>query len=711
MKIRLNTEKERYIETVTHLQAWLCRTVTKGRSKDPVYYIQQPCFLDTETSWNHDEENPIGWIYQWCLEFKGQYCIGRKPSDLINELKFLHDYYDLNEKRRLVCYIHNASYDHTYLYKQLRDEFGEPKILAIKAHKILTALYDGIEIRCTWLLSNMSLDSWGEKLGCKVRKMVGAVDYDLIHYQDTNELTHTDWEYMVNDVASLKCCVYTEMIQAGDTVATIPLTSTGYVRRDCRREAWKEEGFRKWFASTKMEAHTFLPALYSYAGGLTHGNRYYAGVTVCRELVGYDIGHDDYKSFYPAEDELEYMPMGKLDCYYLRSESPEPLPEEELVEHLNTQCCIMLVAFQNLRLKKEVTCPCISKHKIANYWDCTFTINDRGVIGTDNGRTINCIGNPLIYCTELDFYWICDQYDTDGIDVLELYTSERGRDRDAILKVTNEYFKGKETLPKDTYFYHKQKNKLNAIYGMKSTNPIREDVSLDLMTGLWSESRDLSEENVNKVLDRYYGSHNSFNYFLHGVYITSWARSRLLQAIRDVYGYENFLYADTDSCYYIKKPEIEPRLKAFNQMRIEQNKKYGLGVVNRDGDVSYYGVLESEKDLKKFRFLHAKCYAYVDMNDKLSCTIAGVTANNKKLKDDPNYMTREQELGDIDNLTDGMTFVECGGSNSKYVDREPEIITIEGHTTEVASACIIRKTTKKIGGTVEGFNIYEVEEL
>ena len=708
MKIKLNTEKERYIETVSHIVPGYCRTVTKGRSKDPVYYIQQPAFLDTETAWNHDENNPIGWLYQWCLEFKGQYCIGRKPSDLIRELKTLHDHYELNEKRRLVLYIHNASYDHTYIYKQMRDTFGDPKILAIKAHKILTALYDGIEIRCSWLLSNMSLDSWGEKLSCKVRKLVGAIDYEVIRYQDS-PLTYTDWCYMVNDVAALKCCVYTEMIQSGDTVANIPLTSTGYVRRDCRREAWKEEGFRKWFASTRLTYQTFIPSLGAYAGGLTHGNRYYAGITVDYDKIGYYIGHDDYKSFYPAEDELEYMPMSKLTCYYLRSETREPLPQEELVELLNNYCCVMLVAFDDLRLKKGVTCPCISKHKLVNYWECTCTINDEGAIGTDNGRIINCLGSPMLYCTELDYYWICDQYETNGIDIIELYTAERGRDRDAILKVTNEYFKGKETLPKDNYFYHKQKNKLNAIYGMKSTCPVRQDVTLDIYNGEWKETRDLTPEHVDKVLDKYYQSHNSFNFYLHGIYITSWARSRLLQVIRDVYGYENFLYCDTDSVFYIKKPEITPRLEAFNKMRIEQNKKYDLGVINRDGDMSYYGVLESEKDIKKFRFLHAKCYAFVDKNDKLSCTIAGVTADNKKLKDDPDYMTREQELGNIDNLTDGMTFKECGGTNSVYIDHEPDILNIEGHITEIASACIIRRTTKTIGGTVEGFNVYEIE--
>ena len=115
-----------------------------------------------------------------------------------------------------------------------------------------------------------------------------------------------------------------------------------------------------------------------------------------------------------------------------------------------------------------------------------------------------------------------------------------------------------------------------------------------------------------------------------------------------------------------------------------------------------------EEDCKEFRFLHAKCYAYKDYDDKLHCTIAGVTSDNKKLKTDPDYKTREDELGSLDNLADGMTFKECGGTTSLYIDRDIEYIDIGKHVVEVAGACIIRQTEKQIGGTVDGFNIYEV---
>lgn len=254
MKIKLNCKEERYIETVDYFTLKSVNKIRKGKKKDPIYYLKQPVFLDTETSWNHDTENPLAWVYQWCMEFNGQYCIGRYVFDLIREFRKIYDYYELGDKKRLVIYVHNLSYDHQYIYKQLYKEFGAPEILAIKSHKILIARYGGLEFRCTWLLSNMSLDQWGAKLQAPVRKMVSAIDYDVIRYPD-DKLTYTDWLYMVNDVAALKCNTYLEMINECDTVANVPFTSTGYVRRDCRTASRHEDGYRKYFISTKLDVN------------------------------------------------------------------------------------------------------------------------------------------------------------------------------------------------------------------------------------------------------------------------------------------------------------------------------------------------------------------------------------------------------------------------------------------------------------------------
>ena len=702
MKIKLNAEKNKIIETCRKFKLTYQSMLHKPASK--ITYLRQPAFLDTETSHNHDDENPIGWIYQWCLEFSGQYCIGRKPSELVSVFRQLHDHYELGENKRLVCYVHNLSYDLVYIYKQLTIEFGEPKILAIKPHKILTATFDGIEFRCSYLLSNMSLSAWGKKLKCKVHKVDNGIDYQVIRYQNSR-LNKSDWYYMINDVAALKNCVYSEMVENDDNIVTIPLTSTGYVRRDCRRAFRKEEGSRDWFLKTRLDVDSYKANFFTYAGGLTHGNRFLAGETVK------NVEHVDFKSFYPANDQLRYLPMGRWEHVYNYVESHgKPFAMDRLKAFIEHKCCIMLVCFKNLFLRKYVTCPAISKSKVYNYPFVRFTINDAGTLGTDNGRVINAIGDVMLWLTELDYNWVIDQYKTDGLYLIDLFISDRGHDLDCIRDVTNEYFKVKETLEKDSYYYHKSKSRLNAIYGMKSTNPIRSQCEIDLTNGTWSDVRDMSDSHISETLDRYYKSYNSFNQFSHGVFITSWARSLLLYVIKNIIGYPNFIYGDTDSCFYKSNKKIDHKLAIFNQQIIDINKNLGLGVVNRKGKISYYGILEKESPCKKFRFLHSKCYAFVDMDDKLNCTIAGVTSDNKRLKDDPEYMTREQELQDIKNLKDGFIFTQCGGTSSLYVDYAPQTITLNGRTLEIAAACIIRQVTKTLGGTVDGFDLYEVSE-
>lgn len=143
----------------------------KGNPKKPVTYLKQPAFFDSETSYDHKaEKDPVGWVYQWAMEFNNEVVVGRNLVEWLLILKQINDYYELSEEKRLLCYIHNLSYDFTYFYQFLIGTFGEPEVLAVKAHKILCARFGGIEFRCSYLLSNMSLALWGDKLGSTVRK-------------------------------------------------------------------------------------------------------------------------------------------------------------------------------------------------------------------------------------------------------------------------------------------------------------------------------------------------------------------------------------------------------------------------------------------------------------------------------------------------------------------------------------------------------------
>ena len=62
--------------------------------------------------------------------------------------------------------------------------------------------------------------------------------------------------------------------------------------------------------------------------------------------------------------------------------------------------------------------------------------------------------------------------------------------------------------------------------------------------------------------------------------------------------------------------------------------------------------------------------------------------------------SRVQELGSIDELKNGKIFEQTGGTTCSYVEMKPNLVEINGHLTQVASAAIINETVKKIKGPI-----------
>ena len=111
--------------------------IKKGSKSNKIEICERWISLDTETSWNHDEENPISWIYQWAFKFGDYIATGRTPQEFILELKKIYNEYELNENRKIIIFVHNLSYDIQYLKNYLIEAFGEYKILAISAHHFI----------------------------------------------------------------------------------------------------------------------------------------------------------------------------------------------------------------------------------------------------------------------------------------------------------------------------------------------------------------------------------------------------------------------------------------------------------------------------------------------------------------------------------------------------------------------------------------------
>ena len=158
----------------------------------------------------------------------------------------------------------------------------------------------------------------------------------------------------------------------------------------------------------------------------------------------------------------------------------------------------------------------------------------------------------------------------------------------------------------------------------------------------------------------------------------------------EIIGYENFLYADTDSIFYISTPEIEEKIEQRNKEKYDHAVTIGA-YIEVDGKKITYDAFDDEgEDIVAFRFLHAKAYAYETSDGELHCTIAGVAHRDAK------GYTREQELGSIDELKDGKVFRRTGSTTVVYVEHEPKILDIDGHRIETAGAAVLLPTTKTI---------------
>lgn len=680
------------------------RTLKSSSPKEKRAFLEEWLSLDTETSHNHDIENPIGWVYQWAFRFAGDIVVGRKPSELIECFNKLIRFYELGKERKLIIYVHNLSYDWTYLVDWLEEEYGKGKTLAIRSHHVISYTNDYFCFKCSYMLSNKSLAKWSKDLCCTNRKLEGFVDYEVVRYQDS-ELTDRDWAYMIADVETLHECIQRQLKLYNDNIVTVPLTATGYIRREIRRNFNKDSHNFKRFQQTRLSETTYQLCRREFAGGFTHGDRYKAGMTI-EPGEGEIIKHRDFRSHYPSQQRVRNFPVGKFNLYATDTDL------ETIQAQLSDYCILVDCTITNILIKSEkINFPYLQESKCKE-----------GHIGpfrtlADNGRILSFTGTTNIVFNEHDLYWFLRQYNYQEIKYNSLYVSKKGPLPAFMRETVDEFMFGKtkykelektETDPEKKLDYAlslmKSKNGLNAIYGCSATDSIRSEVTWEDMKN-WKEE---PPEDIQGALDKFYNSRNNCMRYPWGCWTTSSARHELFTFAYDVIGKANggegieasgCLYMDTDSIFYISNTETEKAVEDYNDKLREKAEKIGAFIEYEGKKVHYDQFCDEEEDITAFRFLHAKCYAYEEKTDGLKCVIAGVPARTiigTDKDDKPIYYTREEELCEIDNLTVGKVFKICGGASISYFAQQPSTVNIEGHRTEIASCAIINSTEKTL---------------
>lgn len=622
-------------------------------TKKKAFYKDLVTAFDIETTRIPEIDQSVMYVWQW--QFGDWFTVvGRTWQELAEFIDKLNGC--MKDDHYLVVYVHNLSYEFQFL--RAIHEWDVNEVFAVKSRKILKCTWGHLEFRCSYIHSNMSLGVYLSKMNVKHQKLDGdEYDYEKRRYPWT-PLTDKEMEYCVNDVLGLVEALTTEMKLDGDNLYTIPLTSTGYVRRDVRNSMKP---------IVKNVVTPLLPALDVYEllhkamrGGNTHANRFFADAGTVL-----DVHSADRSSSYPDVQCNDEFPMTKF-----RQELE--LTPERMYELINDQHRAVLweAKFTNVRLSDPFwPCPYLSFSKCEN-------ISGEEL---DNGRVLRA--DTLVTAgTDIDLRIMLEEYDWDDMEIVQMWSSRYGKLPDEMTSVIKKYYSDKTALKGNEaqkVFYEKQKNKLNGIYGMSAQDPVKENVEFH------AESKEqfivIHEDHFNLLMSSY---KRAFMPYQWGVWTTAWARYRLEEGIR-LAGH-NFVYCDTDSVKYIGDIDWT----AYNEERKQASIRSGAHATDAKGEEHYMGVYEDDGFYDKFRTMGAKKYV-VMKKDKLEVTIAGVSKKKggKELA----------KNGGIDSFEVGFKFVEAGGTESVYNDVSyGEYMTEEGPIVITPNVCI-RPSTYTLG--------------
>ena len=599
----------------------------KVKQSNKCTYMPFYLTLDTETSKTHeddDTENPnfiVTWqvcIYynDWVNEaFSIATLYGRRPSELVEFLMTLGLHCKAD---KFLCYVHNLSYDMTFLNPFLYRAFGNDSYLALNSQHFLSENFNIgnntiIEFRDSYMLYPTKLARFCEDMKVENGK-TDSWNYTKLRTQDSY-ITPEELTYMENDVLGLAQALYAyfqTLIEDGFklTYKTIPLTKTGIPRlkiRQAYRSQPKE--LQTWWERCPNE-RVYKILEWAFHGGYTHGNRFYNS-----QVVTGKIWHTDIKSSYP------YIMVAKpVPC--------SPFTEVTIVDKLDINFVLShdiykkgflgIFHFTNVRLKDN-RCPMpllqVSK---------TSEIVHEHV---DNGRIIKSESATLAL-TNIDLYDISRYYDWDDCEVLELYECELGYNPNWFRDLVFNAFKKKEQMPKDTTLYNYTKSLVNSMYGCSVMKYLRDEWVYDFETGEFSKSHG----DYGKFLASY-SAKNKTQDFQSGVWVTSWAQNSLIE-MNECFG--TWLYSDTDSAFGLDVDWV--KLNKLNESRLKELEKAGYGLIQKpNGKYSQLGKFDEDENYIEFIQVGAKRYAgRLEKTGKLTYTVAGVPKGyaDQILKDD-----------------------------------------------------------------------------
>lgn len=510
-------------------------------------YFNVPCSFDIETSsffrsTENGEQEKTAIMYEWTFGIYGAVIVGREWGEFVSMLETICNELHLTNEKRLIVYVHNLSYEFQFMRKWLKWE----KVFSLDNRKPIYALTtNGIEFRCSYLLSGYSLEKLGDDLRTySVKKLVGALDYEKIRHNKTS-LTPDEIAYCVNDVRVVMAYI-AERIEHDGGISHIPLTKTGYVRNYCRNSCFYEQGVsrKKSFKRARymdvMKGLRLTPDEYdqlkqAFQGGFTHANPFHS-----RKVVS-GVTSFDFTSSYPCVMISEKFPMSS-------SERVEITSKEQFDKNLKLYCCLFDVEFIGLQ----------SRLWFDSYLSLSRCREVKDAV-INNGRIVSA-SHLFTTVTEQDFRIIKQFYTWEHLKIGTFRRYKKDYLPTDFVKAILKLYRDK-TMLKDVdgkeIEYLISKEMLNSCYGMAVTDIVRPKI---IYSGdEWQPPKPPVVENAIK---KYNDSSSRFLFYPWGVWVTAYARRNLFTGICE-FG-DDYVYSDTDSVKVINAENHADYIQRYN---------------------------------------------------------------------------------------------------------------------------------------------------
>lgn len=637
-----------------------------------VTYYNIPCAFDIETTSFYDAGEKRAIMYEWTLGIADYVVVGRTWDEFDYVYSKLLEYLHTSLTRRLVIYVHNLGFEFQFLRKRLQWH----NVFSISQRKPIYAVsMDGIEYRCSYILSGYSLATLGKQLSkYPISKMEGDLDYSLLRHSQT-PLTDKEMGYCINDVKVVINYIK-ECIDNDGDITRIPYTKTGYVRKYCRdacmyvgkshkNNGWKYVEYSRLMDGLRLDVDEYEQLKRAFQGGFTHANAFYSD-TVLENVTSYD-----FTSSYPAVMLSEKFPMSSAQRVNIQS-------EEEFRKNLSCYCCLFDIEIYGL---ESIS---LFEHPLS----ASRCYKVSGII-EDNGRVVSA-SHLYTTVTEQDFFILEKFYKWESIKVGNFKRYKRGYLPTEFVKAILKLYSDKTTLKgvkgmEDVYM--RCKEMINSCYGMTVTDICRDDITYT--NDEWGvKGADLKES-----ISQYNNSKKRFLFYPWGVWVTAYARKNLFTGI---YEFKNdYVYSDTDSIKVLNIDKHIEYINAYNEMvtkKLQNAMKYHAipFEYTRPKTIEAVekplGVWDYEVTYTRFKTLGAKRYLTESRNKKgeleISLTVSGVNKKSavpyltKKYEDvfsafsEGLHIPAHSDAGDIWNDAGVKIENPCGKSTHTYIDEE-----------------------------------------